>query len=180
MKYIYIYLYIYIFIFIYSAQFILKQIIYSPDQMGNIMYISFSIKDKGWVRFFWVYKFYSFYIYMIIVTIFATLNFDAPFVPNPSQRSEIILETKSGFGILIYTWITAFVWPFVLWAIVIHEKAIDANIFELSDFNITSRDGVSTSRDLIVYIYNHRFEEASQLLKFGYIIPDGYVDHEVK
>ena len=82
------------------------------------MYISFSIKAKGWVIYFWVYKVLSFYVYMIIVTIFATLDFDASFVPDPSERSEITLETKSGFGILIYTWITGFVRPFVLYGMV--------------------------------------------------------------
>ena len=100
-------------------------IIYRPDPMGNIMYMSFSFKNKGWVRWFWVYKFVTFYIYLIMVTIFATLDFDEKFVPDPYERTSITLETKSGLSMLIYTWITSCIWPYVLYALVYKADMID-------------------------------------------------------
>ena len=147
--------------------------------MGNIMYISFSFKNKGWVRWFWVYKFVTFYILMIMVTIFATLNFDEPYVPHPSDREAITLKTKSGLGMLIYAWITSCIWPYVLFACVINAKMIEEDVFNILSTR-RAWEGGSTSRDVIPYMYSQQCTEVAQLLKFGYTVPDDHTDADVE
>ena len=115
-----------------------------------------------------------------MVTLFTTLQFDAPFVPHPSERSAITLDTKSGLGMLIYTWITGCAWPCILFWMVSEKRMIDDAIFDLTDPDFKAEEGGSTSRDVISYIQQERFAEVSQLLKFGYNVPDDYVDYDVK
>ena len=67
-----------------------------------------------------------------MVTIFAVLDFDERFIPDPMDRKEITLQTKTGFGMLLYTWITSFIWPCVLWRLVTSSKMINEEMFNLN------------------------------------------------
>ena len=114
-----------------------------------------------------------------MVTIFATLDFDGKFIPDPSERSEITLRFRSGFGMLIYTWITSFIWPCVLWMLVYKQYMIDEDVFNFGEA-MQADDGASTARDPLAYFKMKKYTELSQLLKFGYKVPDNDVDSSVK
>eukprot|EP01083_Nonionella_stella_P066967 176781_1 len=146
----------------------------TPDAMGNIMYISFGTR-RGYVRWFWVYRVVFFYVYITMVTVFAVLHFDGPKIPHHDTRNDITLGTTLGLFMLIYTWIAGCIWPYVVLGMG-KAKAIDSRILNLRR-EIDTDDPFSTSRDLICYALNNRFDEVIQLLKFGYVVQDDYVDH---
>ena len=145
--------------------------------MGNVIYISFGTK-KGYVRYFWLYRIVSFYPYIILVTIFAIIDFDAPFVPSSRLRHHLTIDNKVGFFMLIYTWITGCIWPYILYGIFRANVIHDGMFWLLYEEESNYRN--STSRDLIGYAMSKRFNEAEQLLKFGIVIQDNYVDDKVK
>ena len=139
--------------------------------MGNIMYFSFGM-NKGYARYFWIYRILSFYPYMILITIFATRKeIDAPQIPNPYTRRDIMLNTNTGLSILIYTWIAGYIWPYVFWCIAMN--AIDSELFS-EHYRAEASRYPSTYRDLITYVENLQFTEAQQLLRFGYIVKKDY------
>ena len=152
----------------------------SPDLMGNMMYFSFGMKE-GFARFFWIYRIYIFYPYMIIITIFATrIEIDAPQIPDPYIRQYIMLETKTGLSILIYTWMAGLIWPYVLWYIIFTD-VINKNTLDLAaSLRWEAGKNYSTSRDLIGYINSKRYKEAEQLLRFGYVVKRDYMDEWVE
>ena len=127
--------------------------------MGNIMFLSFGGKENTMFALsFVLYKWLSLYMHLILVTIFATVEFESPFVPSFSERSTLTLETKPGLGMLIYTWITSCIWP-----IVVYKLIEQANMFK-----------DSTNRDLATYIRQELYADVQQLLKFGYMVPDDH------
>eukprot|EP01083_Nonionella_stella_P152568 489251_1 len=147
----------------------------TPDAMGNIMYISFGTK-KGYVRWFWIYRVLFFYVYIIMVTVFAAEPFDAPKIriPDSDTRKDITLKTTLGLFMLVYTWIAGCIWPYVVLAMA-KADIIDDHILNLGR-DIDTDDAFSTSRDLISYVWNDQCDEVRQLLKFGYVVQDDYVD----
>ena len=145
--------------------------------MGNIMYFSFGMK-KGYVRWFWVYRILSFYPYMIVITILAVrTEIDAPDVPDPFERRDITLRTKTGLSILIYTWIAGFTWPYVVCLLANRAISMYA-LIPMLEVNLLIDN--STSRDLIGLIYNKQYKEVQQLLRFGYIVKKDYRVQGVK
>ena len=116
---------------------------------------------------------------MIVITVFATrTEIVAPEVPDPYTRRDIMLNTKTGLAILIYTWVAGFIWPYVLLRI-IGGDVIDNHTIELKT-TVDASSNWSTSRDLIGFISTRRFNEVQQLLRFGYIVKKDYVSDRVK
>ena len=138
------------------------------------MYFSFGMKN-GDVRWFWIYRIFSFYPYMIVITI---MGIDSPHIPDPEERRDIMLETKTGLSILIYTWIAGFIWPYVIFTIAYHD-IIRTKTFDIR-YRIRETEDNSTARDLISLIGNGRYAEVQQLLRFGYVAKKNYRGSSVK
>eukprot|EP01084_Bolivina_argentea_P277183 473148_1 len=147
----------------------------TPDAMGNIMYLSFGT-NKGYVRYFWYYRIIFFYIYMIMITVFAMVYFDAPKIPDPKFRHNSTINNDLGITVLIYTWIVGCIWPCTL-VVMVKMKVLDKEVYDL-DSNLDTYQALSTSRDLIGYVWSKRFTEVRQLLLFGYMVHDDYTDKD--
>ena len=87
----------------------------SIEILGNMMY--FVIAGEGDaehpISYFLFYRFITAYIYLILVTIFANVSIDAPKIPDYSSRNTETIESSFGLGLLIYCWISHFIWPCV-------------------------------------------------------------------
>eukprot|EP01084_Bolivina_argentea_P309848 536000_1 len=144
----------------------------TPDLMGNLMFISFATKN-GYVRWFYWYRVLSFYLFSIMVTIFAVVDFNASKIPKYEERHNITINNGLGVCMLCLTWITGFISHLVLFKLVITD-IIDTNTFKLTEWmNRDSRS--STSRDLIGHVLHDRPAEVKQLLLFGVIVKDNYM-----
>eukprot|EP01084_Bolivina_argentea_P047435 87409_1 len=101
----------------------------TPDAMGNIMYLAYSFgKDKeeqinwyddSWrarmVTLFWLYRVVTFYIYMIIITVFSCVSFEAEKVEEFQTRNNITIQTNLGLFMFIYGWVTGPLWHSIGW-----------------------------------------------------------------
>eukprot|EP01083_Nonionella_stella_P043394 117062_1 len=134
----------------------------SPDAMGNLMFMSFGASN-AYVQLFWLYRILSFYVYMIMVTIFATVRFEEHKVPSYDQRHEITLDTTIGMGLLIYAWSASCVWPITLICGILR---------------IVDPTELASPRDLIQYLHIRQLDEARQLLQFGVKVKDSYRDNK--
>ena len=85
----------------------------SIEIIGNMMYyVMAGDPNRGEdVLLFLLYRFVFSYIYLIIITIFSNVNFNAPYVPDFDHRHEETIDSQFGLGLLIYCWICHFIWP---------------------------------------------------------------------
>ena len=146
--------------------------------MANIMYLCFSVREGGWIRYFWIYRFVMFYIALCAVAIFVWSDIDAPFIPDPAERRLIIAESTLGQIVFWYTIIASLIWPIVLWWLV-KQGAIDKDVFNLKK-KMTSASPCSSARDIIGYLETQKYLQLQQLLRFGFKVTDSYRDYRVK
>eukprot|EP01084_Bolivina_argentea_P117277 208295_1 len=146
----------------------------TPDIMGNLMYISFGFRE-GYVMLFWLYRILSFYLYIILITIFSSLNFNSSKVPNYQERHNITIQNSLGFAMLIYAWIAGCIWPYIFFWLEINVMQ-GSGIMRISWDDEDNLQGGFSTRDLIFYIETKQFNEARQLLKFGYMPKNDYPD----
>ncbi len=110
--------------------------------------------DDDWrarmVVLFWLYRVVSYYIYMILITIFATVSFEAKKVEEFETRNSIIIGKDLGLFMFIYAWITGPLWH----CIGLFVAAIGFR-------------GESVVRDLAVLAESKAFDEILELLEFG-------------
>jgi len=129
----------------------------SVEPLCLVMYISWTrpshvegtVYEKTHFKFL-KYRFSSPFLYLFLVTIFATVDFGAPLVPAFEDRNGITVGETLGQNILIYAWVASCVWPSVLYII----KKQD--VF-----------GGFLPRDLMYYMKSFRYEQARSLIEFG-------------
>eukprot|EP01084_Bolivina_argentea_P189660 326125_1 len=131
----------------------------SVDPIAQLMYLSFG--GDGWksdfsntewlLTFFWYYRVLSFYIYMILITMFATINLETSEVEEFSTRNGITIKNKIGLFMLIYSWITGCIWP---WAGFLTKRSSNAGV-------------VSNIRDLRTLVEKEQFGDVVELMEFG-------------
>eukprot|EP01084_Bolivina_argentea_P314900 545478_1 len=90
----------------------------SVGPMGLIMYIAMAAGSSNdetafilWCVF-GIYRIVSNWIYLILLTIFSSLKFEAAKIEEYETRNTITIKNEFGLFILIYTWITSFIWPY--------------------------------------------------------------------
>merc|ERR1712228_1126164 len=122
----------------------------TPDMMGNMMYLTMS-RDKKGFRFFKLYRFLSHYILLILITIFAAVDFDSDSVPEFTDRNSITFAHELGLIFFVWSW---------MGGIISHWAFIGGHIF------YDSKEA-ETNRDIVEYLIDGQFAEAEQLLMFG-------------
>lgn len=91
----------------------------SPDPMGNVMFLTLGgteFVDDFLKPFFafYVYRVVSAFIYLILVTIFATVSsIEAEEVEEYETRNANTMKNQFGLFMFIYCWICSCVWPFI-------------------------------------------------------------------
>merc|ERR1712013_33083 len=98
---------------------------------------------------FLLYRVLSPFLYLILVTVFATVDFDSPLVPAFADRNGITVKESLGLSMLIYAWTASFVWPAVF-----HFVVYD----QLKE---------TPPRDLSYYVKKGEYDEALSLAEFG-------------
>eukprot|EP01084_Bolivina_argentea_P314899 545476_1 len=90
----------------------------SVGPMGLIMYIAMAAGSSNdetafilWCVF-GIYRIVSNWIYLILLTIFSSLKFETAKIEDYETRNTITIKSEFGLFILIYTWITSFIWPY--------------------------------------------------------------------
>eukprot|EP01083_Nonionella_stella_P175224 609630_1 len=138
----------------------------SLDPLSLMMYLSYfsssSADEDSWsdgavnvdlsLLLFCVYRVLSNVIYMIIITVFATVNFEAAQVENASTRRRVTIENSAGLFVLVYTWIANCIWPY-----------FGCFTFEV---NNTHHD-MRTVRDLKTLCVGSHYQDVWELLEFG-------------
>ena len=90
-------------------------------------------------------------ILLVILTIFLSLSFSLPYVPDSNIRNNIIFDESLPILFFVYVWITSFAW-ICLWVF------IEEDIF---DYNGTS------SRNISDLISNIRYAEINDLITYN-------------
>eukprot|EP01083_Nonionella_stella_P303257 1049150_1 len=88
--------------------------------IGNLMYF---VEDDGKIhKFNWTdglliafmgYKLLSQYIYLALITVFATVHFEAYFVEPFDLRHEITFDYPFGFSLFVFCWISSVLFPLI-------------------------------------------------------------------
>ncbi len=111
-------------------------------------------EDDNWrarmVRLFWIYRCVTFYIYMIMISIFALVSFEANKVEEFDRRNNITMETNLGLLMFIYAWITGPLWHCIGWFVFkngVREKSV--------------------VRDVGILAQNRQWNDISELIEFG-------------
>eukprot|EP01084_Bolivina_argentea_P281979 482566_1 len=127
------------------------------DMMGNIIYLmaaNSNATSKKWAfqmtYKFWIYRVISSYIFLIICTIFAMTDFDAPMIENYSTRHHQTLQNDICLALFIYCWIATPIWQ-LSGAIIVFDHG-----------NI-----MSIGRDIDQLIVDGQLNEALELISFG-------------
>eukprot|EP01084_Bolivina_argentea_P005123 9678_1 len=131
------------------------------DMMGNIIYLCAANSNKssqGWaikMTFaFWSYRVISAWILLIMVSVFATTNFDLPKIQSyEARRSQTIID-NIGFALFIYAWITTPIWQWIGAVVVFDYKSLS-----------------STARDVEQLIHDKKWNEVIELIEFGASFP---------
>lgn len=107
-----------------------------------------------------MYRLLSSVILLIVVTVFATVDFSGWKVPDFEERHDDALGAL-GFFMLVYCWIATFLWPcmFVWW----QEKGY------------SNRD---PTRDMARLIESESWKEALELSVFGVKVPPSHTNVE--
>merc|ERR1719319_683543 len=95
------------------------------------------------------YRVVSSFLYLILVTVFATVDFASPLVPAFEDRNAITVGEALGLSMLIYAWIASLVWPCVFLCFVFNELQ------------------QSPPRDLTYYVNQKNYAQALSLAEFG-------------
>ena len=91
--------------------------------MGNIMYIcasGFTREEWGWkallMLIFWIYRMISCYLYLILITIFASVKFNTSgdILAHYNDRYDQTFIDKAGLAAFIYCWIATPIWQCAL------------------------------------------------------------------
>eukprot|EP01084_Bolivina_argentea_P128795 227582_1 len=127
------------------------------DMMGNVMYLvaaNSSRKNESWAMsmtyIFWSYRVISSYILLIMVTIFANINFEAPKIEDYENRHQQTIENVTGFCLFIFCWIATPIWQWV-GAII---------VFDLENLS-------SVGRDIEQLSEQNNWQDVLELIKFG-------------
>eukprot|EP01084_Bolivina_argentea_P314901 545479_1 len=94
----------------------------SVGPMGLIMYLAMTFGDDMSMYLlvaFIIYRVVSTWIYLILLTIFSSLKFEAAKIEEYETRNTITIKNEFGLFILIYTWITSFIWPYAFAVVVL-------------------------------------------------------------
>eukprot|EP01084_Bolivina_argentea_P137849 242784_1 len=129
----------------------------TPDPMGMIMYLTYTFSDNDAIRYtmncFWFYRIMSFYIYMILITIFSSVHFESQLVDNYKIRNNNTIQNEFGLFMLIYGWISGPLWMLIGW-----------NIFR--EWGIL-KENAATTRDLLVLAEGKNFIDVIELFECG-------------
>ena len=128
--------------------------------MGNMMYIVVAGQEGYW-KLFWRYRVISFYLMMILITIFSAVRFSSPYVPNYADRNNDTFQRD--FGLFCYVW---------TWTAGIMSQCVA--YFMLTDELILTNHG--TNRDILGYLSDENFAEAHQCVEFGVRLDSDSVD----
>ena len=126
--------------------------VFRPDPIGNMMYVVLA-GDIDIAAYFWLYRAVSFYILMIVITVFASVDFSSASVPEYSDRLQSTF--RQNFGIICYclAWFGTIVSQCTFFRIVFLLNEID--------------DDKDTNRDILGYLVGNQLKEAQQLIEFG-------------
>merc|ERR1719334_2522819 len=119
------------------------------------MYISLTMPNEAddvyyKIHFlFLLYRFFSPFLYLILVTVFALVEFESPLVPEFNDRNGITEGRALGLAVLIYAWVASCVWPCVYVCFV------------------GSAMSYPPPRDLAYYVKEKQYEHARALAEFG-------------
>merc|ERR1712228_742669 len=117
---------------------------------GNMMYLTMTVEKNGF-EFFMFYSFLSHYVLLILITIFAAVDFDSDSVPKYTDRNSITFAHELGLIFFVWSW---------LGGIIAHCAFIGVSSY--GDSN-----EADTNRDIVEYLEADQFAEAEQLLIFG-------------
>ena len=139
-----------------------------------MMYTSFGFNNTGGgindgeinynsmvVGFLIVCRFPPMFIYLILVTIFAAVDFEASHVEEFESRNNVTIHNSFGIFMLIYSWIVS-----CLWCIV------PISLNDYGDEDVDKDERTSTARDIPQLIIQQNFEDATELLEFGVVITE--------
>eukprot|EP01084_Bolivina_argentea_P154090 268642_1 len=132
------------------------------DPMSSLMYLSPNISDESTMSYvlfvgFVLYRIISNFIYLILVTIFAMVQFETAKVEEYEIRNGITIESSFGLFMLIYAWITSCIWP-----------CVGCYVFiTCNDFASTGTFNGTTTRILSELISAYSFDDAVELIEFG-------------
>ena len=133
--------------------------LHTIDFYGAMVYVTFANGDDGKVSSelvaFLIYRVISAFIYLFMVTIFATDNFESWRVPDASDRYQDTIKNKIVFTMLIYCWIGSIFWPICMGIIAVANDGLRAN-----------------ARDIFKVIENGYMFELAQMIQFGTPFPD--------
>ena len=119
------------------------------------------LAGEKWVLFCWLYRFISFYVLMVLITIFAAVRFSSPYVPNYADRNNDTFQRD--FGLFCYVW---------TWTAGIISQCMAVFVFYV--ILNGPGEGNVTNRDIVGYLRDGNIAEAVQLIEFG--VDVNYVD----
>ena len=138
----------------------------SIGDMGNLMYLTrdcYHYLDRPLAKFgtplwkvFVFYRLISSYIYLILVTCFANIPFEATKVDDYQSRKSSTMKSDSvGFYMFFYCWIVHFIWPCLMYFLLKNTTRDD----EL--------DGQYTTRNIADLYYSGEYIAIFELIHFG-------------
>ena len=126
-----------------------------PDPLGGLMYIV--NMGSTWI----LYRISTHILYMILITIFATVNFDAWKVPDYSERNYITMVYSGGKLLFIWAWITTFINIISLY--IIKKYAYES----------------PTARAITIYLKEGLVQDVAELMIFGTILDTQLMNQEL-
>ena len=120
----------------------------SIEIIGNMMYFvmasELDVLDP--LVYFLRYRLLSSYIYLIMITLLSNENINVPNVPSHNQRYKETIDSQFGFGLLIYCWISHFIWPCV--GTYIGLKFANRNIADRNSRSSSRQEHKCTTRSI--------------------------------
>ena len=144
----------------------------SIEALGNMMYfvIVGNVNEKTdfkLILIFLVYRFISAYIYLTLITILSNFeNIGGPKIPNFYNRHRETMDSQFGFTLLIYCWISHFIWPYIGSFIAYHYARRNK-----TDTGIENR---SRTRDIESLIYVNDINGFIDIITFG-----AHINHDI-
>ena len=119
--------------------------------MGNMLYVMYTGYEEATV-FAWLLKTVTFWIYLLLITIFAAVDFESATVPTYSSRNSTTFD--SSFGLF------CFIWCYLAGSI---SQCVSCCVLWI----VTDSPDKDTTRDVFLYLQGKQWNEAMQLLEFG-------------
>merc|ERR1712150_101969 len=132
----------------------------SPDPMMNMLCFVVA-GDSGYevIGYFWAYRGLSHYLFMILISIFAAVDFESVRVPSYEHRNA--LTFGNDFGLFLFVW---------AWTAGIISHCSFVFVMAM----VTDEGSMETTRDIVSLLKEGQVAEAEQLYLFGIPMPSSF------